>query len=158
MTRIWGMTPPSVPPRGWWWLAVASAAAFLFWLTPRIDIARQLDLAIIFILALLALSMSFLWGYVGMLSFGQTAFFGLGGYAYAVLALNFDATTWPACAAVLVAMLFAAVLGYFLIYLLVFGYLAAYWGEREVTAIATALAALLALVAAALSLVWFSRP
>ena len=60
---------------------------------PRIDIALQLDLAIILILALLALSMSFLWGYVGMLSFGQTAFFGLGGYAYAVLALNLDATT-----------------------------------------------------------------
>jgi ABC-type branched-subunit amino acid transport system permease subunit len=116
MARIWGMTPPSVAPRWWWWLAVASATAFLLWLTPRIDIARQIDLAIIFILALLALSMSFLWGYVGMLSFGQTAFFGLGGYAYAVLALNFDATTWPACAAVLVAMLFAAVLGYFLIY------------------------------------------
>ena len=46
--------------------------------------------------------MSFLWGYVGILSFGQTAFFGLGGYAYAVLALNLDATTWPALAAILV--------------------------------------------------------
>ena len=58
-------------------------------LPSRLDIALQLDLSIIFILALLALSMSFLWGYVGILSFGQTAFFGLGGYAYAVLALNF---------------------------------------------------------------------
>jgi ABC-type branched-subunit amino acid transport system permease subunit len=114
--RIPGMTPPSVAPPWWWWLAVALATAFLLWLTPRIDIARQLDLAIICILALLALSMSFLWGYVGILSFGQTAFFGLGGYAYAVLALNFDTTTWPVFAAILVAMLFAAVLGYFVIY------------------------------------------
>jgi urea transport system permease protein len=115
-TRIPGMTPPSAAPPWWWWLAVALATAVLLWLVPRIDIAQQLDLAIILILALLALSMSFLWGYVGLLSFGQTAFFGLGGYAYAVLALNFDTTTWPALAAILVAMLFAAVLGYFMIY------------------------------------------
>ena len=85
-----GMGPPSVAPAWWWWLLVGLATALLLWLVPRIDIALQLDLSIIFILALLALSMSFLWGYVGILSFGQTAFFGLGGYAYAVLALNFD--------------------------------------------------------------------
>ena len=114
-----GIAPPSAPPAWWWWLLVGLATTVLLWLVPRIDIALQLDLSIIFILALLALSMSFLWGYVGILSFGQTAFFGLGGYAYAVLALNFDATTWPALAAILVAMLFAAVLGYFMIYGLV---------------------------------------
>ena len=111
-----GMAPPSAAPAWWWWLLVGLATAVLLWLVPRIDIALQLDLSIILILALLALSMSFLWGYVGILSFGQTAFFGLGGYAYAILALNFDATTWPALAAILVAMLFAAVLGYFMIY------------------------------------------
>ena len=60
-----------------------------------VDMALQLDLSIIFILALLALSMSFLWGYAGMLSFGQTAFFGLGGYSYAVLSLNAGVTHWP---------------------------------------------------------------
>jgi ABC-type branched-subunit amino acid transport system permease subunit len=114
-----GMAPPSAAPAWWWWLLVGLAAAVLLWLVPRIDIALQLDLSIILILALLALSMSFLWGYVGIVSFGQTAFFGLGGYAYAVLALNFDATTWPALAAILVAMLFAAVLGYLMIYGLV---------------------------------------
>jgi ABC-type branched-subunit amino acid transport system permease subunit len=114
-----GMAPPSVAPAWWWWLLVGIGTAVLLWLPPRIDIALQLDLSIIFILALLALSMSFLWGYVGILSFGQTAFFGLGGYAYAVLALNFDTTTWPALAAILLPMLFAAVLGYFMIYGLV---------------------------------------
>ena len=113
------MSSPSLAPAWWWWLWVALAAGLLLWLVPRIDIALQLDLSIILILALLALSMSFLWGYAGILSFGQTAFFGLGGYAYAVLALNVDATTWPALAAILLAMLFAAVLGYFMIYGLV---------------------------------------
>lgn len=110
------LSRPASAPRWWWWLLAAAAAGFLFWLTPRIDIAWQLDGAIIMILALLALSMSFLWGYVGILSFGQTAFFGLGGYAYAVLALNFGTTTGPALLAILIAMLFAAVLGYFMIY------------------------------------------
>jgi len=114
-----GVAPPSAAPAWRWWLLVGLATAVLLWLPPRIDIALQLDLSIIFILALLALSMSFLWGYVGILSFGQTAFFGLGGYAYAVLALNFDTTTWPALAAILLPMLFAAVLGYFMIYGLV---------------------------------------
>lgn len=36
------------------------------------DISMQLSLSLVFILSLLALSMSFLWGYVGILSFGQT--------------------------------------------------------------------------------------
>ncbi len=111
-----GAAAPSAAPAWWWWLAVALAAAGLLALVPRLDIAQQLDLSIILILSLLALSMSFLWGYVGILSFGQTAYFGLGGYAYAVLALNFDTTTWPALAAIAVAMGFAAVLGYFMIY------------------------------------------
>ena len=43
-----------------------------------------IDLTSYFIFTLLALSMSFLWGYLGILSFGQTAFFGLGGYGYTV--------------------------------------------------------------------------
>lgn len=80
------------------------------------DAAFQLDTSIIFIFALLALSMSFLWGYGGILSFGQTIFFGLGGYSYAILALNFGTTLWPLAAAIVLPMLFAAVLGYFIIY------------------------------------------
>jgi ABC-type branched-subunit amino acid transport system permease subunit len=99
-----------------WPLGALAAAAFLWWLPERIDIAWQLDLSVILILALLALSMGFLWGFVGVLSFGQTAFFGLGGYAYAVLALNAGSTTWPGLAAVGIAMLAAALLGYFMFY------------------------------------------
>ena len=102
---------------GWaWWLFVVVAAAILVLLPDYIDISVQLDLSIIFVLALLALSMSFLWGYVGMLSFGQTVFFGLGGYSYAVLGLNIGSTSLPFLVAILLPMLFAAILGYFMIY------------------------------------------
>src|SRR6185295_3769741 len=102
---------------GWaWWLFVVVAAVLLVLLPEYIDISVQLDLSIIFVLALLALSMSFLWGYVGMLSFGQTVFFGLGGYSYAVLGLNIGSTSLPFLVAILLPMLFAAILGYFMIY------------------------------------------
>ena len=105
-------------PGLWWWLAVV-VALFLVAVAPYSfigDISDQIDISILFILALLALSMSFLWGYVGILSFGQTAFFGLGGYSYAVLALNLGETSFSFVAALLIPMLFAAVFGYFMIY------------------------------------------
>jgi len=105
-------------PRAPWWVAVGIAliAAILAPYYLITDISDQIDISIIFVLALLALSMSFLWGYAGILSFGQTAFFGLGGYAYTVLALNLHETTFSFFAAIVLTMLFAAVLGYFMIY------------------------------------------
>src|ERR1700687_3455305 len=78
----------AIPPSWLWWLFVAALAVILVAMPHFTDVSLQLDLSIIFVLALLALSMSFLWGYVGILSFGQTIFFGLGGYSYAILALN----------------------------------------------------------------------
>src|SRR5665811_2471285 len=39
----------------------------------------------------MAVGLCLVWGYGGSLSFGQTAFFGLSGYAYGVLTLNFGA-------------------------------------------------------------------
>jgi branched-chain amino acid transport system permease protein len=102
---------------GWaWWAAVAGGTALLLAAPSYLDIAAQLDVSIILILALLALSMAFLWGQGGMLSFGQTAFFGLGGYAYAVLALNTGETTGSVFVAIALATAFAGVVGYFMIY------------------------------------------
>jgi ABC-type branched-subunit amino acid transport system permease subunit len=68
--------------------------------------------------AFMALGLCLIWGYGGTLSFGQTAFFGLSGYAYGVLTLNFGAaygfTLIALIAAVICSAAFAAVLGYFL--------------------------------------------
>ena len=44
-------------------------------------------------LALYALSLGFVWGYGGMLCFGQSVFFGLAAYTYAVAAINFGDST-----------------------------------------------------------------
>jgi branched-chain amino acid transport system permease protein len=104
------------PPRAAWWLAIALVAIAVIATPYYADLALQLDLSIIFVFALLALSMGFLWGYAGILSFGQTIFFGLGGYAYAILALNTGMTGLSFLGALLVPVAFAALLGYFMIY------------------------------------------
>ena len=66
--------------------------------------------------ATFALSLALIWGYGGILCFGQAAFFGLGGYAYALTAINLGDTTLAVPVAIAVATLFAAFLGYFLFY------------------------------------------
>jgi branched-chain amino acid transport system permease protein len=111
-----GLSAAGERPGPLWWVAVAIIFVGLMILPSFLNIAQQFNTSIVFILALLALSMSFLWGYAGILSFGQTAFFGLGGYGFAVLALNLGETTFSLFGAILLAMLFAAVLGYFTIY------------------------------------------
>ena len=67
-------------------------------------------------LAILALSLALVWGYGGILCFGQTAFFGLGAYAYSIAATNFGGSTGAILVAVLVAAAAAALLGYVVFY------------------------------------------
>jgi branched-chain amino acid transport system permease protein len=68
----------------------------------------------------MALGLSLIWGYGGSLSFGQTAFFGLAGYSYGILTINFGTAYGfglvAVLLAVLIAALFAAILGYFLFF------------------------------------------
>jgi branched-chain amino acid transport system permease protein len=67
----------------------------------------------------MALGLSLIWGYGGMLTFGQTFFFGIAGYGYGVLAIIMGGGTMTIAAlilSVLVAALAAAVLGYFMIW------------------------------------------
>jgi urea transport system permease protein len=78
------------------------------------------NLAYFLLWTFMALGLSVIWGYAGILSFGQTAFFGLAGYGYGVISINLgDAygLTWVAFAgALLLPTLFAAVVGYFMFY------------------------------------------
>jgi branched-chain amino acid transport system permease protein len=70
--------------------------------------------------AFMALGLCLIWGYGGALSFGQVAFFGISGYTYGVITLNFGAdyglTLWATLAAVAISAAAAAVLGYFLFF------------------------------------------
>jgi ABC-type branched-subunit amino acid transport system permease subunit len=92
-------------------------AALLLVLLPQwLDLFSLLSLSIYLVMALLALSLAFVWGFGGILCFGQAAFFGLGAYAYAIGVLNFGDSTWAVLLAVLVPALFAAAMGYFMFY------------------------------------------
>ncbi|MDQ2802372.1 MAG: branched-chain amino acid ABC transporter permease [Pseudomonadota bacterium] len=88
------------------------------WLLPRVLQLFALINATVYVsMALLALSLALVWGFAGILCFGQAAFFGLGGYAYAVAALNLPTlsladTTWAVPVALLVPAAVAAALGY----------------------------------------------
>ncbi|MGY8631001.1 branched-chain amino acid ABC transporter permease [Bradyrhizobium sp. 14AA] len=73
-----------------------------------------------FVWVFIALSLCLIWGYGGSLSFGQTAFFGIAGYGYGVLTINFGSacgfTLVALIAAVAIAALFAVLLGYFMFF------------------------------------------
>lgn len=81
-----------------------------------VDLFQIMQLTVFAAMAVLALSLGFIWGYGGILCFGQTSFFGLGAYAYAVAAINFGDSTPAILLAILVPVIFAALLGYFMIY------------------------------------------
>lgn len=69
----------------------------------------------------MALGLSLIWGYGGSLSFGQTAFFGIAGYSYGVLTLNFGAAYGFTLVAVVIALVIAALAALLLGYFLFFG-------------------------------------
>jgi len=77
-------------------------------------------MAVYMIYGILALSLSLIWGYAGIMSFGQTAFFGIGAYAYGAIGLNLIHRTHQTHLALLggllAATLLAAVVGYFMFY------------------------------------------
>ena len=73
-------------------------------------------LTVLAIFGLLGLSLGFVWGYGGILCFGQAAFFGLGAYVYAISAINIGESTLPMLLAVCLPALFAAALGAMMFY------------------------------------------
>ena len=60
-----------------------------------VDQFGLLQLTVFGAMCILALSLGFVWGYGGILCFGQSAFFGLGAYTYAVTAINVGESTIP---------------------------------------------------------------
>lgn len=81
-----------------------------------VDMFSLLSMTVYLVMALLALSLAFVWGHGGILCFGQAAFFGLGAYAWAVGAFNFGPGLTSLALAVAVPGAFAAALGYFMFY------------------------------------------
>ena len=93
--------------------SVVIAAIVMFALPAFFDV---LNLTTFAAYALLALSLGFVWGYGGILCFGQTAFYGLGAYVYALTAINTGEAWSGFFLAIVIPALFAAVLGAMMFY------------------------------------------
>lgn len=68
---------------------------------------------------ILSFSITLIWGFTGIFSFGQAAFLGISGYAYGILAQLFGAKSLTPAAAVLalcIATIVAGIIGYFMFY------------------------------------------
>ena len=66
------------------------------------------------VMSMLALSFNLLFGYMGQLSFGQAAFYGLGGYTVAMLVMKAHVNFWVSLVAgVIVAAIIGLVVGFF---------------------------------------------
>jgi ABC-type branched-subunit amino acid transport system permease subunit len=101
------------------WTAVAVVAIGLIALPASVSIYALLNYSYILSTVFLALGLCLIWGFAGILSLGQSAFLGLGGYAYGIVGINLShgGTTYLALmAGLMIPTLFAAVLGYVMFY------------------------------------------
>src|SRR5436305_2773478 len=104
--------------RGFWmaFLAVLAMALAYPIFADSYDVG---NFAYFLIWIFMALGLCLMWGYGGMLSFGQTFFFGIAGYGYGVLAINMGGGTATIAALVVsvaISMVAAGILGYFMIW------------------------------------------
>lgn len=99
-------------------IAVLTAFALLPFLSEGYVLSNWRD---VMLLALFALSLDLFWGRTGILSFGHATFFGLGAYGMAIATTRFGIDpAWASlaglCVGVGMAVLVAAMVGYFMIY------------------------------------------
>jgi len=101
----------SLVKRGWWLILLVLAsivAPFVITEFYLVILGEAL------IMSLLALSFNLLFGYMGQLSFGQAAFYGLGGYTVAMLLTKAHFNFWlTLLAGVAVASIIGLIVGYF---------------------------------------------
>ena len=97
-------------------LCIAIGLALLVGLPSVIDDYTLIEVTIYLVMSILAVSLGFIWGFGGILCFGQAAFFGLGSYTYAIAVVNMGDSTVPFLLAIAVPALFAALLGYVIFY------------------------------------------
>ncbi|WP_299669004.1 branched-chain amino acid ABC transporter permease [uncultured Ruegeria sp.] len=95
-------------------IAIFIVTAVLIWVMPFVISTYTLTVLIVY--GMLGLSLGLIWGFGGILCFGQAAFFGLGAYTYAVAAINIGESTVPMILAILVPAVFAALLGAMMFY------------------------------------------
>lgn len=119
---IWRLLtgPEDIGQSSWFWLGFAAFIVFLAVYPAAMTSFEATNMAFYLLNIPLALGLCLLWGYCGVLSFGQVAFVGIAGYIYGIIAGNMVgdplgpiaglAGGLAACAVV------AAIFGYFMFY------------------------------------------
>ncbi|GAB6061813.1 branched-chain amino acid ABC transporter permease [Deferrisoma palaeochoriense] len=94
-------------------IGTAGLLAALVVVPPHLGYFNQIFLSEILVWALFAMSFDLVYGYTGLLSFGQSLFFGAGGYAVALGVSRLDLSALPCLGlAVLVGALLALLVGF----------------------------------------------
>ena len=95
-----------------WWLILL---LILFFVAPSFLTEFYLTvLCEALVMSMLALSFNLLFGYMGQLSFGQAAFYGLGGYTVALLMMKTHLSFWLSIlAGILVPSIIGVIVGFF---------------------------------------------
>jgi ABC-type branched-subunit amino acid transport system permease subunit len=101
----------SVGRMRWGWFLLSAAVLILL---PLVMDTHTPTLLLIY--ALFALSLGIMWGYAGLLSFGHSAYFGLGAYTYAIAVINIGESTGPLLLSMAVPAAVAAVIGAMMFY------------------------------------------
>ncbi len=98
------------------WVMGALSLVLVFGVPVIVESFALIDFTLFIAMAILSLSLAFVWGFGGILCFGQSAFFGLGAYTYAVAVINMGESTVPILLGILLPVILAFVLGYFMFY------------------------------------------
>ena len=98
------------------WAAASLGAVAVFVLPAVAETFVLFDLTLFIVMSILALSLALVWGFGGILAFGQSMFFGLGAYTYAVAVINIGESTGPILLGIALPVLLALLLGYFMFY------------------------------------------
>src|SRR5690349_157029 len=112
--------PEDIGRSVWFWLVAGGVTLALFLLPTYASDFQASNTAFYLLNIPMALGLCMLWGYCGILSFGQVAYFGIAGYAYGVIAGNLTSSPWGpvvgSIAGLLLCAAVGAVFGYFVFF------------------------------------------
>src|SRR3954467_836729 len=120
--RVWRLLtgPEDIGQSVWFWLGFALVVTFLVYYANLVSEFDASNIAYYLSNIPMALGLSLLWGYTGVLSFGQVAYFGIAGYVYGIIAGNMLGNSWGPLVGSLGSLaacaLVAAAFGYFVFY------------------------------------------
>src|SRR6187551_2377422 len=86
--------PEDIGQSRWFWLGFAIVILFLALQPLWMSEFESSNVAYYLLNIPMALGLCLLWGYCGVLSFGQVAYFGIAGYLYGIIGGNLMGNPW----------------------------------------------------------------